>query len=247
VGAEIFFVISGFLVTRSWIGDPSFRRYIGKRARRIFPGLICAVLVTAFVFGPIFSSSSPAAFLGSSAPLTYVISNVSLFPHYVLATVFASNPDHVANGSLWTLPVEVRAYILLGLLSLGLLRRNAIGAAAMGLFAILFVVTFANIGWFAGFASWRLVERPILHRRRKAPAWLNQDRASELGRQPLSTNGHVYSAIAQAPCAAPGFRALNKRPSSRIPNRVCERRGDSRPRRSTYRRFGPRSPSARRG
>src|SRR5207247_5632746 len=40
VGVEIFFVTSGFLVTRSWVGDPSFRAFMGKRIRRIFPGLI---------------------------------------------------------------------------------------------------------------------------------------------------------------------------------------------------------------
>jgi hypothetical protein len=68
VGVKIFFVISGFLVTKSWLSDPSFRHYIGKRARRIFPGLVCAVLLTALVLGPIFSSRSPKAFLGSGAP-----------------------------------------------------------------------------------------------------------------------------------------------------------------------------------
>jgi peptidoglycan/LPS O-acetylase OafA/YrhL len=35
VGVEIFFVVSGFLVTRSWLGDPSFRSFIGKPIRRI--------------------------------------------------------------------------------------------------------------------------------------------------------------------------------------------------------------------
>jgi peptidoglycan/LPS O-acetylase OafA/YrhL len=144
VGVEIFFATSGFLVTKSWLRDPSFRRYIGKRVRRIFPGLICAVLVTAFVVGPTYSAGSPAAFLASGAPLDYALSNIFLFPHYVLSTVFAANPDHVANGSLWTLPIEMRAYILLALLGIALLRRGAVGVLAVLLFGMLLAVTLSN-------------------------------------------------------------------------------------------------------
>jgi peptidoglycan/LPS O-acetylase OafA/YrhL len=137
---EIFFAISGFLVAKSWLGDPSWRRYLVKRARRIFPGLIGAVLVTALVIGPIFSSISPAAFLTSSAPLSYTISNVLLVPRWVLVTVFSANPDHAANGSLWTLPVEMRAYFLVAIFGTGLLaRRSVVGIAAALVFA-------ANVG-----------------------------------------------------------------------------------------------------
>jgi peptidoglycan/LPS O-acetylase OafA/YrhL len=137
VGVEIFFAISGFLVTKSWLGDPSWRRYLVKRARRIFPGLIGAVLVTALVVGPVFSSISPTAFLTSGAPVSYTISNMLLLPHWVLETVFSSNPDHAANGSLWTLPVEMRAYILLAIFGTGLLaRRTVIGITAAVVFGL---------------------------------------------------------------------------------------------------------------
>jgi peptidoglycan/LPS O-acetylase OafA/YrhL len=137
VGVEIFFAISGFLVTKSWLGDPSWRRYLVKRARRIFPGLIGAVLVTALVIGPIFSSISPVAFFTSGAPPSYTVSNVLLAPQWVLATVFSSNPDHAANGSLWTLPVEMRAYIILAIFGTGLLaRRTVIGVTAALVFGL---------------------------------------------------------------------------------------------------------------
>jgi hypothetical protein len=43
-------------------------------------------------------------------------------------------------------PEEVRAYVLLGLLGLGLLRRGAIATTAVSLFAILFAVTGAEFG-----------------------------------------------------------------------------------------------------
>jgi Predicted acyltransferases len=55
VGVDIFFVISGFLITHSILRDLnddrfSFRHFYARRIRRIFPAL-CVVLLAAFVFG----------------------------------------------------------------------------------------------------------------------------------------------------------------------------------------------------
>jgi peptidoglycan/LPS O-acetylase OafA/YrhL len=136
VGVEIFFAISGFLVTASWLNEPALGAFLRKRALRIFPGLICAAVVTSLVFGTAFTAGPRVAFLGSGTPWDYIVSNVCLFPVYVLKSVFAGNPDHAANGSLWTLPVEARAYLLLGLCGLvGFLRGRVIGIAAIVLVA----------------------------------------------------------------------------------------------------------------
>jgi peptidoglycan/LPS O-acetylase OafA/YrhL len=75
--------------------------------------------------------------LSSWAPWSYIVSNVCLVPDYFLSSVFAANPDPSANGSLWTLPVEMRAYILLAVLGLaGLVRRRLICVAAVSLIAL---------------------------------------------------------------------------------------------------------------
>jgi len=113
LGVEIFFATSGFLVARSWFGDPSARRFAAKRGLRIVPGLAVAVLVTALVIGPIFSDRSPAHYFASSAPWAYAVVNVLTASMYVLPSVFAHNPFPSANGSLWSLPLEVLAYVLL--------------------------------------------------------------------------------------------------------------------------------------
>ncbi len=38
-GVVVFFVISGYLVTRSWLNDPSLLRFAARRLLRIWPGL----------------------------------------------------------------------------------------------------------------------------------------------------------------------------------------------------------------
>src|ERR1700752_3329146 len=47
VGVKIFFVISGYLITKSWLNDPSLPRFAKKRFLRIFPGLAANVAFVA--------------------------------------------------------------------------------------------------------------------------------------------------------------------------------------------------------
>jgi peptidoglycan/LPS O-acetylase OafA/YrhL len=137
VGVEIFFAISGFLVTRSWLSDPSLRSYLKKRILRIIPGLVCAVLVTGLVIGTAFTTQSRLSFLGARSTWAWIVSNSTLRTDDILQTVFATNPNRAANGSLWTLPVEARAYLVVAALGLiGLLRGRVIAVAALALMAV---------------------------------------------------------------------------------------------------------------
>jgi peptidoglycan/LPS O-acetylase OafA/YrhL len=119
VGVIIFFSISGFLVTRSWVHDPRLLAFASKRALRLFPGLVVALLLTAFVLGPLVTIIPIHSYLEDPATKTYVLSNATLQINYALPGVFAHNiyPGAV-NGSLWTLPVEVKAYAILAVLGL---------------------------------------------------------------------------------------------------------------------------------
>jgi peptidoglycan/LPS O-acetylase OafA/YrhL len=147
VGVEIFFVISGFLVTASWLAQPRVRSFVFKRALRILPAFALTVVLSAFVLGPLVSSLSTADYLGSSGPPRYVADNLVAVASadavgdlaYHLPGVFATNTSSVVNGSLWTLPVEIRAYLLVLLLGVtGLLLRRLwlVVAAALVLLAL---------------------------------------------------------------------------------------------------------------
>lgn len=85
-GVLIFFSISGYLVTASWMNDPHLGRFAARRVARLLPALAVSI------------------------PLTFaVVSALGLLG-------FPDNAHHLLNGSLWTIPYEVTCYILLALL-----------------------------------------------------------------------------------------------------------------------------------
>jgi peptidoglycan/LPS O-acetylase OafA/YrhL len=143
-GVEVFFAISGFLVAKSWFGQRSLRAFAVKRGLRILPALAVTVLLCAFVLGPMVTSESGSAYLGERSTYAYPVDNVSSVAtggtvrdvSHDLPGVFHSNPDTSVNRSLWTLPIEVQAYMAIALLgALGLLA-GALPAMAAGLFLL---------------------------------------------------------------------------------------------------------------
>lgn len=109
-----FFFISGILITQSWMNDPNLGRFIAKRVLRIFPGLIIAIAVCTFVVGPLFTTLNLHDYFTNKLTYDYFFNNLTLYrQRYLLPKVFETNlyPGAV-NGSLWTLPLEISAYIL---------------------------------------------------------------------------------------------------------------------------------------
>jgi peptidoglycan/LPS O-acetylase OafA/YrhL len=142
IGVEIFFTISGFLVIRSWLSQPHLGAFVIKRALRIVPALVVCLVASAYLLGPLVTDQGTGRYLGSSEPARYVadslvaIGSGGTVDHvaYELPGAFADNPHQAVNGSLWTLPIEIRAYYLLALLGLlGLFARGLPALAACGL------------------------------------------------------------------------------------------------------------------
>ena len=125
VGVLIFFSISGFLVSRSWARSPRLIPFAVKRALRLMPALIVALLLTALVLGPLVTALSAHAYLGNPETKAYILDNATMQSNYYLPGVFLHNAyPNAVNGSLWTLPLEVKAYVFVALIGmLGLLRR----------------------------------------------------------------------------------------------------------------------------
>lgn len=120
IGLFTFFVISGFLVTKSSVESRTAFSYFIKRALRIFPALVNCALITTFVLGLAFTAHTWRDYLTDPATWRYFFTNATTYK------IEASLPgvslrdgkfSTAINGSLWTIPVEVRLYILVGIAS----------------------------------------------------------------------------------------------------------------------------------
>ncbi|RYB95248.1 acyltransferase [Nocardioides oleivorans] len=128
VGVLIFFAVSGLLIRRSWELDPSPRDFWIKRALRLLPGLAVVALATAFVLGPLVTRVSLGTYFTSPETWIYPFRLVLLVPFGAdLPGVFSDSIYGASvNGPLWSLPVEVFAYLLLFLMGVtGVLRSRA--------------------------------------------------------------------------------------------------------------------------
>ena len=130
---EAFFVISGLLVAQSFERRRSLRRFIRARVLRLYPALICGVLLS-IAAAAIFNARPASAVLADPATLTYFWKNATALEF--VPAIAGSFPHNAApggpNGSLWTLPVELRMYVFCAVIGvIGLLHRPAAGIATL--------------------------------------------------------------------------------------------------------------------
>jgi peptidoglycan/LPS O-acetylase OafA/YrhL len=95
--------------------------FAGKRALRIMPALVVSVCLVGYLMGALVSSLPALTYLKDPQTNAWVIHNALFDPIYDLPGVFSGHVFTAANGSLWSLAVEVRAYALVmiaGLLGL---------------------------------------------------------------------------------------------------------------------------------
>ncbi|ARN74097.1 acyltransferase family protein [Oceanicoccus sagamiensis] len=145
-GVPIFFFISGFLISRSYEGNPNPGQYAQNRGLRLFPGLIvCGVVTTLSIYLSGYMGSLDVAV---SDIFVWLLSQVTVFQFY--------DPDFLsgygigqANGSLWTIYIELQFYILVPILYLVLSRvfksQNAFNIAIIVLVAVFYVSTMVAV------------------------------------------------------------------------------------------------------
>jgi peptidoglycan/LPS O-acetylase OafA/YrhL len=163
-GVAVFFVTSGFLVTRSWELDPDLGRFASRRATRIWPALVVVVVGMALVAGPVLTALPVRDYLSDPTTWTYIALNAVLATVYFLPGVFLDHVDAVVNGSLWSLPLEVACYVVVAALGVvGVMRRRGI--------VIALAVTAVVLAWLVDVGVVPLAEQfgTLAHR---APALL---------------------------------------------------------------------------
>jgi peptidoglycan/LPS O-acetylase OafA/YrhL len=144
VGVDVFFVISGYVITRmlaaehAETGRIDFAAFYARRVRRILPALIVLVITTlaasSFLLGPV----ERAALMRSAIASMGVAANF----HFQAVTggYFDASADLMPLLHLWSLAVEEQFYFVWPLLLAVLLRfRRApvlLGVLALGSFAL---------------------------------------------------------------------------------------------------------------
>lgn len=151
IAVDVFFVTSGFLVTGSLLTRQNACEFIWARFLRVFPALLVMLFLTVFGLGPFLTSWPLSAYLTDAGTYGYLVKCATLISGvwYNLPGVFDANPfKHAVNGSLWSLPYEIRMYAILLVVWLALRRVEPVGSRAFSaalasavLVAGLFVLT----------------------------------------------------------------------------------------------------------
>jgi len=175
VGVDVFFVISGYLITGGILRDLakdrfSIRNFYYRRVRRIMPAYF-AMITGVFAFGCAFYYAQPLIFLGESvAAGTLFLANIHFW--MLEGDYFSAQLHKQPLLHLWSLSVEEQFYLFIPLLCaiIWKLRRSLV-APMLALLAVL-SLSFAiyavkngqqnNAFYFLHYRAWELLAGSLL-------------------------------------------------------------------------------------
>jgi peptidoglycan/LPS O-acetylase OafA/YrhL len=114
---DCFFVISGFLIFRSFRRSKTTLKYWENRVCRIYPALVAIIMMTV-IWGAVITNVGLHEYASIEA-LRYIVVNL-IFLSYkqnTLPGLFEHNEVHYVNAALWTLKIEVMFYAVVPILS----------------------------------------------------------------------------------------------------------------------------------
>lgn len=133
LAVDAFFLISGYLITMSWMNTKSINKYLSRRIRRIYPAFILSYLLCVFALGP-FVGADPSRRISVIVYHLVTLQTPETYPGQL-----GGLPSPELNGPMWTIAYEFRCYLLVVALGItGLINRRwfmlvftAIGVGAM--------------------------------------------------------------------------------------------------------------------
>jgi len=113
IAVDGFFLVSGFLITKSFVGSNSLRLFLFKRLLRIVPGYIVSFWICVIVISPFVGVGSPA--LSGDTVAHNAARSLLLLPPDVRG-VFHGIHYATLNGPMWTITYEFACYLATALL-----------------------------------------------------------------------------------------------------------------------------------
>ena len=145
LAVNLFFIASGFLVTKSMLYRGDLAEFASARILRIYPALIVHVLFVMLLIGPFVTNLPLAAYVSDPNFWAQPLKVLSFYKTEMeLPGIFTNNDETLASATLWTLRYEVLAYIgTAAAFSLGLMRKKWMLLAQFVGFAIAWIAASA--------------------------------------------------------------------------------------------------------
>jgi len=126
LAVNLFFIASGFLVTKSMLYRGNMTEFGSARFLRIYPALLIHVLFVMFIIGPLATSLPWLEYFTHSDFLKQPFVVLSFISAQMwLPGIFESNAEQMGSAPLWTLRYEILAYIGTAILfALGLMKKK---------------------------------------------------------------------------------------------------------------------------
>lgn len=133
-----FFSLSGFLVAGSLARCKNIPEFLTLPVLRLLPALCCEVCISALLIGSLLTELPINEYYSSSAFYAYFL-NIVGDVHYSLPGLFNHNIlASIANAQLWTIPYEMKCYILIVILAFTGIVRYQIFLGIVAIFISLF-------------------------------------------------------------------------------------------------------------
>lgn len=156
LGVNIFFVMSGFLITSRLLQDKetggqiNLRKFYAHRALRIFPA------VTVFLAAHYFYAVKNDFPLSGTAANEFAMTKATFLQYANYAVYKNPMTQFIDNVSLWSLSIEGQFYIAVPIVVFVLFRKNrsnylpvGIIVLSIGILAIQRGIVYNDLGWFA--------------------------------------------------------------------------------------------------
>ena len=143
VAVDGFFLISGFLITQSFVHGSSTVSYLVKRVARIVPGYLVCFILCVVVVGPLAGGTD----ILTAKSLGRLAARVIKLAQPAVTGAFAGLPYPALNGSMWTIGYEFRCYLMvpvLGWLGCTRPRGKIVWAGVVAILLVLDALTLPN-------------------------------------------------------------------------------------------------------